>query len=141
MRIKKMVHKADLVNQQLKEKLINQKKEKLFRSLAVINVCAKLQKISYYHSVKDTNFSKPKIKAKADQIEKFSEDIITSLGDAVRLKEEFADYMEYEHFTELYELATMLFFIDTESIKNIAKLLRGEIKQTTEGEFRELINT
>lgn len=140
MRIKKMIHKSEAVQNQLREKLIAEKKERLFRSLAVIHTTAKIQQIAYYDSIKETSFRSPKIKAKSDLLMKHTDDILKSLGDAVKLKEEFADYMEYEHFTELYELLRMLLFIDTESIRNISKLLKGEIKAATEGELREIIN-
>lgn len=106
-----------------KEQLIEIKKEKLFRSLAVIHVTAKIQEIAYYHAIKDTNYRNPKIKAKADQLKKHSEDIIKSIGDAVKLKEEQKEYMEFEHFTAVYDLLTKLLFIDTQSIKNLTEVL------------------
>lgn len=122
-----------------RESIISRKREKLFRSLAVIHVTAKIQQIAYFDAIKETNFAKPKIKSKANQIEKFSLDIITSIGDAVTLKKEFEDYMEYEHFTELYDLLKMLLFIDTDSIRNLAKVLKGEITPATEEELRQIV--
>lgn len=123
-----------------KEKLLNKKREELFRSLAVIHVTAKIQDIAYVHAIQGSNFRNPKIKAKADQLRKHSEDIIKSLGDAVRLKEEHADYMEYDHFTEVYQLLTKLLFIDTQSIRKLTKVLNGEITEASEEESLEIMN-
>lgn len=133
-----MVHKSELLAEQQRKKILEEKREKLFRSLAVIHSLSKVIQIAYYDAIKDSSFRSPKIKSKSDQINKFSEDIIKSLGDAVRLKSDFEEYMEYEHFTEIYECLRMLLFIDTESIRNISKLLRGEIKKTTEEEIINL---
>lgn len=112
-----MVHKSDDLAEQIRQNLLRQKRENLFRTLATIHVLSKIIQVGYFDAIKDTNFRSPKIKAKADQIHKFSEDIIKSLGDAVRLKDEHADFMEYEHFTELYDLLKMIVFMDTDLVK------------------------
>ena len=109
--------------------MIHEKRENLFMDLALIHSLSKIIQISYYNTLKGTNFSKPKIKSKANQIENLSEDIIKSIGDAVRLKEDMADYMEYEHFTEVYELLKTLVFKDTEFIKELTKLINKPNEQ------------
>lgn len=134
-----MTNKKQPIPDSTRERILASKREKLFRSLAVINVTAKIQQIAYFDSIKETNFSKPKIKSKSNQLEKFSLDIITSIGDAVALKKEFEEYMEYEHFTELYGLLKMLLFIDTNSIRNLSKVLKGEITPATEDDLREIV--
>lgn len=139
MRIKKMNHKADLLAAQQKERILADKREKLFRSLATIHSLSKVIQIAYFDAIKGTNFSSPKIKSKSDQIYKFSEDIINSLGDAVRLKEDHAEFMEYEHFAEVYECLKVLIFIDTQSIRNITSLINGELQKITEQECQKLI--
>ncbi len=106
--------------------LQEQKREKLFRNLALIHSLSKIILIAYQDSLKGTNFSKPQIKSKSDHISKLSEDIIKSIGDAVRLKEEMEEYMEYDHFTEVYELLTILVFLDTDSIRSMTKVLAEE---------------
>lgn len=108
------------------------KRENLFRDLATIHVLGKLIQIGYYSSIKGTNFLKPRIASKGDQIYKLSEDIINSLGEAVRLKEDKAEYMEYEHFTEVYELIKSLVFLDTQSISNLTKVIQEERERTHE---------
>lgn len=140
MRINKMKHSSQVITEQQRTNIIEKKREKLFRSLALIHVSAKLQQIAYFDSVKETNFRNLKIKAKSNQIEKFSLDIIKSLGDEIKLKKEHEEHMEYEHFTELFELCTMLFFIYTDSIKNLSKVLRGEITPATEEELNQVLN-
>lgn len=129
MRIKKMQHKNALLAQQEKERILAVKREKLFRSLATIHSLSKVIQIAYIDAIQGTNFRSSKIKSKADQINKFSEDIIKSLGDAVRLKEEHADFMENEHFAEVYECLKVLIFIDTQSIINITSMINGELKK------------
>lgn len=111
---------------QAREDLLTKKRESLFRDLALIHSLAHIQQIAYYNTVKGSNFRKPKIKSKADQISKFSEDIIKSIGDAVTLREDMAEYMEYEHFTEVYELMRHVIFMDTESIRQIIKAFENE---------------
>ena len=106
-----------------RQSVIDRKREDLFRNLALIHSLARVIQIAYFSAVKDTNFRKPKIKAKSDLIHKYSEDIIKSLGDAIRLKEDTQDFMEYEHFTEVYELLKGLVFRDTDVVKEISKLL------------------
>ena len=101
------------------EDIIAQRREKLFRTLATIHVLAKIIQIGYFDAIKGTNFSSPKIRSKSDQIYKFSEDIIKSLGDAVRLKQETEEFMEYEHFTELYELLKVLVFTNTDIVREL----------------------
>ena len=112
--------------------LLEQKRENLFRDLATIHVLGKIIQIGYYSSIKGTNFLKPQIASKGDQIYKLSEDIIKSLGEAVRLKEDKAEYMEYEHFTEVYELIKSLVFLDTQSISNLTKVIQEEREKTHE---------
>lgn len=112
--------------------LLEQKRDNLFRDLATIHVLGKIIQIGYYSSIKGTNFLKPQIASKGDQIYKLSEDIIKSLGEAVRLKEDKAEYMEYEHFTEVYELIKSLVFLDTQSISNLTKAIQEEREKTHE---------
>lgn len=112
--------------------LLEQKRDNLFRDLATIHILGKIIKIGYYSSIKGTNLLKPQIASKGDQIHKLSEDIIKSLGEAVRLKEDKAEYMEYEHFTEVYELIKSLVFLDTQSISNLTKVIQEEREKTHE---------
>ncbi|MDM1294274.1 hypothetical protein HX021_08180 [Sphingobacterium sp. N143] len=126
MRIKKMRTAEEIAIQSRLKSLQEQKREKLFRNLALIHSLAKVILIAYQDSLKGTNFTKPQIKAKSDQISKLSEDIIKSIGDAVRLKSEMEEYMEYEHFTEVYELLTILVFLDTDSIRSMTTVLTEE---------------
>lgn len=105
------------------EDIIAQRREKLFRTLATIHVLAKIIQIGYFDAIKGTNFSSPKIRSKADQIHKFSEDIIKSLGDAVRLKKDTEEFMEYEHFAEVYELLKVLVFTDTRIVRSFLEKL------------------
>lgn len=114
-----------------REAIIEKKKKALFIDLALIHSLSHIQQIAYFNSIKGTNFRKPKIKSKADQISKFSEDIIKSIGDAITLREDMAEYMEYEHFTELYELMKHLVFMETASIKNLTKILENEKAKNT----------
>lgn len=139
MRIKKMKTKGEILAEQQKQRIIADKREKLFRSLATIHSLSKVIQIAYFDAIKGTNFNNPKIKYKSDQIHKFSEDILNSLGDAVRLKEDHADFMEYEHFAEVYECLKVLIFIDTQSIRNITSMINGELKKITEQECQEII--
>lgn len=112
--------------------LLEKKKLALFQDLATIHILGKIIQIGYYSSIKGTNFLKPQIASKGDQIHKLSEDIIKSLGEAVRLKEDKAEYMEYEHFTEVYELIKSLVFLDTQSISNLTKVIQEERDKTHE---------
>ncbi|OYD42322.1 hypothetical protein [Sphingobacterium cellulitidis] len=112
--------------------LLEKKKLALFQDLATIHILGKIIQIGYYSSIKGTNFLKPQIASKGDQIHKLSEDIIKSLGEAVRLKEDKAEYMEYEHFTEVYELIKSLVFLDTQSISNLTKVIQEEREKTHE---------
>lgn len=134
-----MHHKSDLLAEQQRKVILEAKREKLFKSLATIHSLSKVIQVAYFDAIKGTNFTNPKIKSKSDQISKFSEDIINSLGDAVRLKDEYADYMEYEHFTEIYECLKLMLFIDTESIRNITKLISGELRKISEQEAKQII--
>ena len=139
MRIKKMQHKSDLLAEQQRKAILDAKREKLFISLATIHSLSKVMQVAYFDAIKGTNFTNPKIKSKSDQISKFSDDIIKSLGDAVRLKDEYADYMDYEHFAEVYECLKLMLFIDTESIRNITKLISGELRKVSEQEAKEIL--
>lgn len=112
--------------------LLEKKKLALFQDLATIHILGKIIQIGYYSSIKGTNFLKPQIASKGDRIHKLSEDIIKSLGEAVRLKEDKAEYMEYEHFTEVYELIKSLVFLDTQSISNLTKVIQEEREKTHE---------
>lgn len=134
-----MKTKGELLAEQQKQQIIADKREKIFRSLATIHSLSKVIQIAYFDAIKGTNFSSPKIKSKSDQIHKFSEDIINSLGDSVRLKEEHAEFMEYEHFAEVYECLKVLIFIDTQSIRNITSMINGELKKITEEECKKLL--
>ncbi|MGM1427928.1 hypothetical protein ACS126_01630 [Sphingobacterium lactis] len=101
--------------------ILEKKKLALFQDLATIHILGKIIQIGYFNTIKGTNFSNPKIKVKADQIHKLSEDIIKSIGESIRLKDEMAEYMEYEHFIEVYELIKSLVFLDTDSIRKLQK--------------------
>ena len=132
MKIKKMRHAADMKAEQVRQKMLEQKREKLFRNLALIHALSHIMQIAYYDSIKDSNFRNPKIKAKADLLKKHSEDIIKSLGEGVRLKEEAEDFMLYEHNVEVYELLRSLVFTQTDVIIAISKLLDGDPKTLIE---------
>lgn len=101
--------------------ILEKKKLALFQDLATIHILGKIIQIGYFNTIKGTNFSNPKIKVKADQIHKLSKDIIKSIGESIRLKDEMAEYMEYEHFIEVYELIKSLVFLDTDSIRKLQK--------------------
>ena len=131
-----MQHARDIKAEQLKQNIIEQKREKLFRNLALIHSLSKIIEIAYFDSIKDTNFRNPKIKAKADMLHRHSEDIIKSLGDAVKLKEDMSDFMEYDHFVEVFELLRMLVFVGTDTIKVFQNVLNGSV---TEQEIQGLI--
>lgn len=104
--------------------------EKIFLNTIIIQMLGAVLNIAQTISVRENSMRTFKYKKDADRLEEISKRIMTAqLGEhQIILKEELADFLNYEHAYELYRVLANLASKGTEYIKCIADELESKEK-------------
>lgn len=127
------MNQNNIIVQKMKEDLIQQKREKLFKSFALSSQLIYVMDLILHSGIKETNFRNPKMFNKIDKIGNLLQDVQKSeFSKVCKVRDDMEDTMEVDHSYEIYRLLWNMGFRDTEQLKEFNDGVELQLKKEME---------